>query len=72
MVQKNVKPQDEVLDDEYRFRIRSEDKEKFISQSSAVAGKPHTILLREMITAFNDGRLRIIQTEEQKGKLYVD
>lgn len=63
----------EVLDDDLRIRISSSELENFKKKSIRVTGKPYQLLTREMITAFNNGRLRIVPTEEQKtelGELY--
>lgn len=63
----------EVLDDDLRIRISSSELENFKKKSIRVTGKPYQLLTREMITAFNQGRLRIVPTEEQKtelGELY--
>ncbi len=57
------------LDGDLRMRMSQDDLEKFQKKSERVTGKPYQLMLREMITAFNDGRLRIIPTEEQKSQL---
>lgn len=58
----------DTLDDDLRLRINGKELEIFQKKSSR-AGKAYQVLLREMIHAFNDGRLRIIPTEEQKSEL---
>lgn len=60
------------LDERLDMRINGAELEIFKKKALRVTGKPHQMLLRELITAFNDGRLRITPTEEQKqlGELY--
>lgn len=59
----------EVLDGDLRIRMSQQELEIFQKKSKRVTGKPYQLMLREMITAFNDGRLRIVPTEEQKSQL---
>lgn len=64
----DIKP----LDDTLNVRINRSDKLDFVEKSAQV-GKLYPHLMREIITAFIDGRLRIIPTEDQKtslGELY--
>lgn len=61
--------ENEVLDDDLRMRIAASELDIFQKKSKRVTGKPYQLLLREMIKAFNDGRLRIVPTEEQKSQL---
>ncbi len=63
--------ENEVLDGDLRMRIATADLAVFQTKSKRITGKPYQLLLREMITAFNEGRLRIIPTEEQRNQLGV-
>lgn len=59
----------EILDGELRMRIKDSELDAFKKKSIRITGKPYQLMLREMIMAFNDGRLRIVPTEEQKSQL---
>jgi hypothetical protein len=66
--------EDVTLDDALRLRINCKELNIFRQKALRANGKVHSQLLREFITAYNDGRLRIIPTEDQKaelGELYV-
>lgn len=57
------------LDDTLSMRVNAKELEIFKRKSERVTGKPYQLFLREMISAFNDGRITIIATEEQKREL---
>lgn len=59
----------EILDGDLRMRMSQQELDIFQNKSQRVTGKPYQLFLREMITAFNDGRLRIVPTEAQKSQL---
>lgn len=54
------------LDDTLTARVNANELDIFKRKSLRITGKPYQLFLREMITAFNDGRLTIIETEEAK------
>lgn len=54
-----------------RMRCDEEELNIFIAKAERVTGKLYTELMREIITAFNDDKLRIIPTKEyHAGILY--
>ena len=57
------------LDGNINMRANQTELDIFIAKSKRATGTPYQVLIREMITAFNDGRLRIIPTEAQKASL---
>jgi len=52
------------------IRINSDDLDKFKLKSGDI-GKPYQVMIREIIKAFNDGRVRIIPTDDQKQSLKI-
>lgn len=52
-------------DEALNVRIDKSDKDAFMKKCEKV-GRNYSDVVREMITAFNEGRLKITQTEEQK------
>lgn len=58
--------EDNTFDDEIRMRVRGNALKMFKKKSQTVHSKKYTDLLRELIDAFNEGRLRIVQTEESR------
>ena len=68
-----VQEESDALDGTLRMRVLQKELDIFMKKSPRITGKPYQMLIREFITAFNDGRLTIIATEEQKehlGNLY--
>ena len=57
----------EVFDDNLAMRILKSDLDAFKKK----AGKPYQMMIREIIKAFNEGRVRIIPTNEQKESLRI-
>lgn len=57
----------ENLDDNLAIRINKDALENFKKKTD----KPYQMMIREMITAFNEDRLRIILTGEQKQSLKI-
>lgn len=53
------------LDDSLVIRVNRKAVTEFKKRSIKKAGKSYTLLVREIIDAFNQGRLRIIPTEHQ-------
>ena len=63
----------DVNDTNLVVRVKSTALDTFKERSKLVTGKSYTVLTREIIDAFNEGRLRIVTTDEQKqlhGELY--
>ena len=61
----------ENLDGDLRMRMSQSELDIFKQKSKRVTGKDYQVLLRELITAFNDGRLTIQINEAQKSELGV-
>lgn len=59
---------DITLDDSLHVRISKQEKNIFKNKCKRI-GKPYQLLTREIVSAFNDGRLRIIPTETQSNSL---
>jgi len=56
----------EAFDAKLSFRMSQYDLDVFIAKSQNDIGVPYQALFRDFISAFNDGRLRIVPTEDQK------
>lgn len=59
-----------MLNGDLRVRVNQNDLDAFMEKSQRTTGKPYQLLVREIMIAFIEGRLRIIPTEEQNGELY--
>lgn len=53
------------LDGHLIVRINTKTVETFKKRSTKKAGKHYSLLIREIVDAFNSGRLRIIPTDHQ-------
>lgn len=53
------------LDGHLIVRINTKTVETFKNRSTKKAGKHYSLLIREIVDAFNSGRLRIIPTDHQ-------
>ena len=66
-----AKEDDKALEGQLRVRCDEQELEVFIKKAERVTGKPYSTLIREVIRAFNDDKLRIMPTEEyHAGILY--
>ena len=61
--------EDPGLDGKLALRIEQKELDIFIKKSKRQLKKPYQLFVREMILAFNEGRLRITPTEAQKNML---
>lgn len=59
----------ENFDDTLIMKIHKSDLDKF--KNKCTKAKPYQVVLREIIGAFNDDRIRIIPTDEQKASLKI-
>jgi hypothetical protein len=63
--------EDKALVGQLRVRCDAKELEIFIAKAERTTGKTYAELIREIITAFNDDKLRIIPTKEfHAGKIY--
>jgi len=58
------------LNDNLVVRINKDDLAEFKRKSGGL-GKPYQMMTREFVKAFNEGRLRITPTDEQKKGLKI-
>lgn len=70
MAEENGNNSKESFDDLLTVKMYKSDLGKFKTKSKAF-GKPYQIMLREIIEAFNNDRLRITPTDEQKESLKI-
>ena len=62
----------EIFDGWLTVRVNQKELDVFEKKSKRATGKDKAVLIREMVTSFNDGRLRIIPTGDQKNnELYI-
>ena len=59
------------FNDNLAVRLNKCDLDKFKCKSIDGFGKPYQVMIREIITAFNEDRVRIIPTNEQKESLKI-
>ena len=58
-----------MLDRTLNVKVDGEDLDTFVEKCEEELRQPYQHFIREIIEAFNQGRLRIIPTDEQKQKL---
>lgn len=59
------------LDGKLHVKVSQAELDIFVKKSERQLGKPYTHFIREIITAYNDGRLRIIKTDDHEpGAIY--
>lgn len=64
-------PEEEALTGDLRVRCDEQEIEIFKAKAKRMTGKHYSLLVREIITAFNNDKLRIQPTEEyHAGTLY--
>ena len=56
----------DVLDDDLRMRVSKKALAEFKKKSMRITKKPYQIFIREIIDAFNNGKLIIVEDEETK------
>ena len=62
--------ENENVNDRLVVRINEDDMKNFKNKTGKL-NKPYQVMIREMVKAFNDDRLKIIPTDEQKESLKV-
>ena len=68
---KKKKAVSKVLDGDLRVRVEQKELDEFIKKAERSTGQPYQMLVRQMIAAFNDNKLRIKPTEQyHTGILY--
>ena len=54
------------LDGSYGIRVNKKSKTKFMKHCKKTLSRPHQEVVREMMTALVEGRLKITPTDDQK------
>lgn len=60
----------DILDNDLKFRVNTDVLETFKKKSKDL-GKDHPVMIREIMTAFNEDRLKIVPTDAQKEGLKI-
>ena len=58
------------FDENLAIRINKNDLNAFKTKSNSI-GKPYQVMVRELLKAFNEDRIKIIPTNEQKQSLKI-
>lgn len=67
----NMSDEKEILDGNLRARVNAKELNIFSAKCERLTGRSYQVVLREMITSFNNGDLHMKPTEEyHKGELY--
>lgn len=61
---------DQKMEGNLHIRLPQKSLDKFRKKAQAETSKPHQELLREIIEAFNNDRLRVMTNDKKTGVLY--